>query len=166
MFIAEDLHCSYWSAFEGGLEDPGSALSFFRRLADLTNKEHWGGPLGAADSLSFFAERHGCTFDEAPLLGIPQVAFLNSLAVVHRSTPEDRALGSRVVVGQEAIVSKGPVGLHGTYCPEYPQMDNPAGPTARRRETLDTMLIERDRLIAEQKQTIADLEDRLKNLSR
>ncbi|MEL7217983.1 MAG: class I SAM-dependent methyltransferase, partial [Pseudomonadota bacterium] len=156
VFVAEDLHCSYWSAFEGGLEDPASALSFFRRLADLTNKEHWGGPLSAADSLSFFADRHGCTFDEMPLLGVSQVAFFNSLAVVHRGTPEDRALGTRIVVGQEAIVSTASVGLHGTSCPEFPQIDNPAGPMAQRRERLDTILLERDQTLLERDQTLLE----------
>jgi hypothetical protein len=30
VFIAEDLHCSYWSKFEGGLFHPLSAISFFK----------------------------------------------------------------------------------------------------------------------------------------
>jgi len=161
LYIAEDLHCSYWSNFEGGLEDPGSSLSFFRRLADLTNLEHWGAPLSAIKSLSFFVERHGCTFDEAPLLGITQVAFCNSLAVVHRGTSEERALGTRFVVGQEAIVSTGSLGLHGTSCPECLQADNPLGPAARRRETLNTVLAERDAVLSKLQQDYSALSEKV-----
>src|SRR5450830_1175849 len=35
VFIAEDLHCSYWGHFEGGLFYPYSSISFFKRLADV-----------------------------------------------------------------------------------------------------------------------------------
>lgn len=164
LYIAEDLHCSYWSNFEGGLEDPGSSLNFFRRLSDLTNLEHWGAPLSAAESLSYFAERYCCSFEEAPLLGITQVAFCNSLAVVHLGTPQERALGKRCVVGQEAIVSTGSVGLHGTNCPESTQVDNPFGPTAPRRETLPSILAERDAMLNTLQQDYAILSNRVATL--
>lgn len=144
MFIAEDLHCSYWADYAGGLEYPGSSLNFFRRLADLTNKEHWGGELSAADSLSYFGELYDCNFDEESLLGVAQVSFMNSLAVVHRSTMEDRALGPRVVVGRDAFVSDAPVGLDGTLCPEFPQDKNSYGPAAPRRESLSDLIAERE----------------------
>ena len=149
IFVAEDLHCSYWADYEGGLEFPGSSLSFFRRLADLTNKEHWGGELNAVDSLSYFSELFGCTFEEKSLLGVAQVNFLNSLAVVFRSAPDERALGQRMVVGQDAFVSAAPIGLDGTACPEFSQAENPFGPFARRRETLHDLISQRDATIAD-----------------
>ena len=30
IYIAEDLHCSYWQEFEGGLFDPFSSIAFFK----------------------------------------------------------------------------------------------------------------------------------------
>src|SRR5450759_1724101 len=33
IFIAEDLHCGYWESFQGGLFDPYSSITFFKRLA-------------------------------------------------------------------------------------------------------------------------------------
>jgi hypothetical protein len=42
LFIAEDLHCSYWEEFEGGLFDRNSSISFFKSLADIVNFQHWG----------------------------------------------------------------------------------------------------------------------------
>jgi len=41
-YIVEDLHCSYWSEFEGGLFYPYSSMSFFKRLSDVLSHEHWG----------------------------------------------------------------------------------------------------------------------------
>ena len=41
IYVAEDLHCSYWDNFEGGLHQPLSAMSFFKRLTDIVNHEHW-----------------------------------------------------------------------------------------------------------------------------
>src|SRR5688500_13843298 len=42
LFVVEDLHCSYWKEFEGGLFAPFSAMTFFKRLVDILNHEHWG----------------------------------------------------------------------------------------------------------------------------
>ena len=42
IFIIEDLHCSYWQRFSGGLFHPLSSINFFKRLVDVLNFEHWG----------------------------------------------------------------------------------------------------------------------------
>ena len=42
LFVAEDLHCSYWQDFEGGIYQPYSSMAFFKLLADTINHEHWG----------------------------------------------------------------------------------------------------------------------------
>jgi cephalosporin hydroxylase len=36
VYAVEDLHCSYWKEFQGGLYDPFSSVTFFKRLADTT----------------------------------------------------------------------------------------------------------------------------------
>ena len=43
LFIIEDLHCSYWNGFTGGLFHPLSSINFFKRVVDLINHEQWGG---------------------------------------------------------------------------------------------------------------------------
>lgn len=63
LFIAEDLHASYWSDFEGGLFDPLSSMSFFKILADLVNHEHWRCEMHSTDLLIDFSERYGISFD-------------------------------------------------------------------------------------------------------
>jgi O-antigen biosynthesis protein len=56
VFVAEDLHCSYWAEFEGGLYNPLSSITFFKRLADIVNHEHWGVVKKRSDILRGFLE--------------------------------------------------------------------------------------------------------------
>jgi hypothetical protein len=42
IYIVEDLCCSYWQDFEGGLNDEASSMAFFKSLVDVINHEHWG----------------------------------------------------------------------------------------------------------------------------
>ena len=99
MFIAEDLHCSYWREFEGGLAHPFSSIVFFKRLADLVNFEHWGVPVSRAEYLAGFAAYYGCHFDEAALAQVHAVQFVNSQCVVHKREAADNLLGQRLIVG-------------------------------------------------------------------
>jgi len=105
VYAAEDLHCSYWQQFEGGLFDPHSAIAFFKRLADLINHEHWGVPGTRAEVLRPFFERYGCTIAEEVLASIHSVAFYNSVCVVRREPPERNLLGRRILAGSDAAVS-------------------------------------------------------------
>jgi len=106
VFIAEDLHCSYWGQFEGGLFDPYSSISFFKRLADIINHEHWGIPKARADILRGIFARYGCEIDEEALSQVHSVEFINSMCVVRKRPVNLNSLGHRVVVGTiELVVS-------------------------------------------------------------
>ena len=37
LYVVEDLHCSYWQRFGGGLHHPYSAFAFFKALVDVCN---------------------------------------------------------------------------------------------------------------------------------
>jgi hypothetical protein len=115
LFIAEDLHCSYWRKFSGGLYEPRSAMAFFKALADITNVEHWGikghtrrrvlAPFGITEELT-----------EALLAEIHSVEFVNSMCVIKRQPAEQNLLGPRCVAGEHEQVA--PVKkVNGTYCP-------------------------------------------------
>lgn len=103
-FLAEDLHCSYWADFEGGLFDPASSVAFFKRLADVINHEHWGVPAQRADVLASFARAYGVVFDEDLLAQVHSVEFINSLCVVRKADPSRNVMGVRHIVGGEAAV--------------------------------------------------------------
>lgn len=41
IYISEDLHCSYWKEYGGGLNYDLSGLAFFKRLIDGINLSSW-----------------------------------------------------------------------------------------------------------------------------
>ena len=130
VFIAEDMHCSYWGQFEGGLFDPHSSISFFKRLADVINHEHWGISKAQAHILRGFFTK----FDEEALTQVHSVEFINSMCVVRKAPAADNSLGYRVIAGSTELVVPGHLGLHGSpYQLGHDESSNPW--SARRRIT-------------------------------
>jgi hypothetical protein len=105
IFVVEDLHCSYWREFEGGLVDPWSSMSFLKRLADVINHEHWGAPYCRAEVLRSFENRYGVALDEENLGQIHSIEFSNSICVIRKRARADNELGPRVVAGTDAITA-------------------------------------------------------------
>lgn len=104
VFVAEDLHCSYWQEFEGGLHDPYSSMSFFKLLADVVNHEHWGAHQKRDELTKGIAKRYGVTLHEELLSCIHSVEFVNSICVIRKQRCSDNQLGERIVTGQLALV--------------------------------------------------------------
>ena len=111
-FVVEDMHCSYWQGFEGGLFDFTSSMSFFKLLADVINQEHWGVPKTAEQLLSAVAERYRVEFDDEVLRHVHSVTFLNSMCVIEKQSPEKNVLGARIIAGQTEAVVQGHHPLH------------------------------------------------------
>lgn len=103
LFVVEDLHCSYWEEFEGGLVDPWSSISFLKRLADVVNHEHWGLTYERAEILRSFEDRYGVALHDADLAQVHSIEFFNSVCVVRKCSPSQNQLGVRVVAGTDAI---------------------------------------------------------------
>lgn len=134
LYIVEDLHCSYWQEYNGGLENPASSLSFFRRLTDFLNKESWGGALRNTELLSFFMDRYDVQFSDEHLDEIYRIMFQNSLVAIWKDAPQKALLGPRIVAGSVALVTEDVVGMGGAAISAPPQPNNPFGPKAMRRE--------------------------------
>jgi hypothetical protein len=117
IFIAEDLHCSYWERFNGGLYYPFSSIGFFKSLVDIINHEHWGIEKSRETYLSEIASAYGVSMSEDALSDILSVVFFNSMCVVTKRAEDDLAtVGTRFTAGTEARV--GPPGNHGRAFPE------------------------------------------------
>ena len=86
IFIVEDIHCNYWESFEGGLFDPFSAITFFKRLSDIINYEHWVTPEVRADNLRGFFWKYNCKMDDNVLSRVHSVEFINSLCVIRKAS--------------------------------------------------------------------------------
>jgi GT2 family glycosyltransferase len=114
LFIAEDLHCSYWCEFEGGLYYPYSSMAFFKRLADVVNHEHWGIAKARGQLLRGFSEKFSIEFDESELANIHSIEFFNSVCVVRKRQAKSNVLGERFIAGQHEFVVPGHHRLSGT----------------------------------------------------
>ena len=129
VFVAEDLHCSYWKDdFNGGLNAPFSSISFFKRIIDMVNHEHWGTETNPGEALDYFSKTHDIAFSDKALLSIESVVFRNSLCVVRKAGSAPVQLGARVVAGQCAGVTSDPVTAHGSALVAPNQSLNPWGP--------------------------------------
>lgn len=109
MFVAEDLHCSYWQEFEGGLFDPYSSLNFFKRLVDVISSEHWGVNKNLDELLAGFSNKYNVCFDREIFSHIHSIEFINSICVIRKSVPLSNMLGARAIVGQYALVENEPL---------------------------------------------------------
>mgnify|MGYP001055084469 CR=1 FL=1 len=106
LYIIEDLHASYWKEFEGGLYYPYSAISFIKKLVDVTNFEHWRNNESRLNFLSPYIEHYDLELNEFDLCKIHSINILNSLCIISMKSPKENVLGNRIVVGSEEIVSQ------------------------------------------------------------
>ena len=124
IFIVEDLSCSYWQEYEGGLFDPLSSMAFLKFLVDVINHEHWGNGYSRSDCLRHFVKRYGCEFIEEDLAAIHSVEFFNSFCVIRKEESGRNILGKRFVAGRDAIVVADIQQAHDSQMPSLPQFDN------------------------------------------
>ncbi len=114
VYVIEDLHASYWKEFEGGLYTPYSAMAFLKRLADITNFEHWRNSKHRIDYLYQYDQKFKLNLNEFDLCRIHSVLFINSLCIIHKGSPSNNTLGTRIVVGDKEEVTSGYEKLEGT----------------------------------------------------
>lgn len=122
IYVVEDLACSYWKEYGGGLFSRNSAITFFKLLIDYCNREFWGIEL---DPVEFFGY---CGFDILPyretLEHVHCVEFMNSMCVIRKARPDRNRLGARVVSGDLCLVHD-MRSLSGAQLHVPPQGDNP-----------------------------------------
>src|SRR6266542_5372666 len=158
VFIVEDLHCSYWEDYEGGLFDPFSAITFFKRLADVVSHEHWGIEKARADILSGFFAKYGSQIDEDALQHVHSVEFINSMCVICKAKPERNRLGTRVIGGSVEMVAPGHLEVQGwQYRPAPAAYDQTGNVWTARSMPPDEELLFRIKELAERDGQITSL---------
>lgn len=103
LYVVEDLHCSYWRQWQGGLWASESAMEFFKNLADVPNLEHWAVQGLDQRALSPRPVRRSHRIKPARFSDLESVSFYNSMCVVVKGHGPNH-IGGRVVVGKEAPV--------------------------------------------------------------
>lgn len=134
LFIVEDLHCSYWEEYQGGIEAPHSSINFFKRLSDYVNSEHWGVDIPIDTMLSYYSNQYNLHFNPISLKQITEVRFRNSIVAVLKGSAEANSLGIRIVSGKDAYVEENAALVDGTYMKAPDQTNNAFGPLSTRIE--------------------------------
>jgi GT2 family glycosyltransferase/SAM-dependent methyltransferase/phage shock protein A len=125
IYIVEDLHCSYWSDHEGGLYDPYSSVTFFKRLVDVINYEHWGILRPKIDPLLGILKKYDIGLNYGLFRYIHSVKFVNSMCFIQKQAAGMNKLGARVVSGTSYSVEPAIANLNGTFNHIPTQTENP-----------------------------------------
>lgn len=125
IYIFEDLHCSYWQEYQGGLFDPLASMTFLKCLTDVLNHEHWGVPLLRTELVAPFARHYGAEFNETMLAHVHSVTFFNSVCVIGKREPQCNVIGRRFIAGGMAETLPGLQSLHDAVCEAPDQRGNP-----------------------------------------
>tara|TARA_B100000886_G_scaffold207592_1_gene143542 strand:- start:779 stop:1675 length:897 start_codon:yes stop_codon:yes gene_type:complete len=116
LYIAEDLHCSYWKDFEGGLNKKDSANNFFKKLSDVVNMEHW---INQKEDLHLHFEDFPVIkkmhIDDLLLITslVHSIEFRNSICIIKKKKISSNLLGKRLITGKKAIVNDDVLRLKG-----------------------------------------------------
>jgi O-antigen biosynthesis protein len=165
-FIAEDLHCSYWGKFEGGLYYPYSSMMFFKRLADVINHEHWGVPKARSEILRGISGKYGCELAEETLASVHSVEFINSMCVVRKSPAAKNGLGLRIISGSLELVVPANKEWSGAPYQLDPLFDQSKNTWTNRSAPPDESFMEIERDLAASAGIILDLKQRNEQLTR
>jgi hypothetical protein len=106
LYVIEDLHCSYWQSYTGGLNHPLSSISFFKKLTDIANYEHWGIEKKREDILRIFELNYGIQCSGAELQNIYSIEFANSMCFIRKEEPSKNLIGSEWIVGENSLVEE------------------------------------------------------------
>lgn len=99
-YILEDLHCSYWKEFEGGLLDSKSIINRLKDYVDFPSYEFWGAD---PNNISEKERRIGDFIYK--YRNIESISFYNSVVIIKKSELMISLAGKRVVVGSEGLVT-------------------------------------------------------------
>ena len=106
-YIIEDLHCSYYPKFEGGLFNNLSSMQFLMRLADFINKEHWGISLDNKEYFDLLNQHYEfqSQWSDELFSSIHSIEFKNSLSIIKKKPNSKNILGKRIVIGKDTTIS-------------------------------------------------------------
>lgn len=122
IYVIEDLHTSYWTDFEGGLNHPFSSMAFIKRLVDVGNYEHWMTNTRRRQLFEQFEEKYKLKLNEMELSKIHSIEFMNSLCIIKKAPADKNILGKRLVTGTIEQVTTG-FGKHDEESPRDIERD-------------------------------------------
>ena len=101
IYVIEDLHCSYWAKWHGGLWRADSAMEFLKSLADMPNFESWGVKWLPQKWIGKF--KSPSRFRPIDYADIESISFYNSMCLIVKGHGPN-SIGGRVIVGEVALI--------------------------------------------------------------
>lgn len=123
IYIIEDIHCSYWKNFGGGIDESYSAVSFLKLLIDTINNEHWENSEPRTKILNLFSAQYNISIEDESISHIYSIEFLNSLCIIRKKLPSNNKLGKRIISGEIADVWDGALLLKDLPDKNYPKIE-------------------------------------------
>jgi len=161
IFVIEDLHCSYWEEWGGGIFYPLSSINFFKKLVDILNHEHWGIEKKKNWLLRGFSHNYKIDLEKLALDQIHSIEFVNSLCFVKKKPSKENKLGSRIVAGKSAEIYPEALKLDNQPLPGLNESKNPWSSEDLLPE--EELVLYQKKLEKVEKQVV-DLEIEIKNL--
>ncbi len=110
VYIIEDLHCSYWANYEGGLFDPYSSIAFIKKLIDIVNYQHWQNGMSINQYMENFLVQSGLdplVINVDFLNQIHSIEIINSLCIIKKNATQGNIIRELTVRGSDdSIVSE------------------------------------------------------------
>lgn len=106
IYIVEDLCCSYWREYDGGLFNKLSSISFFKQIVDIVNYQYWGHSIAEAHFFKKFQKEYGIDVSEDFFKDVYSVEFYNSLCVIRKQQKLSNETGKFVIGGKEEPIQK------------------------------------------------------------
>jgi hypothetical protein len=103
LYLIEDLHCSYWKNFGGGLLNKKSPIDLLKLFVDIINFESWGMTFKRLSTLKFGYARTKKSISIRNFRDIESIHFHNSICVIKKGHGPN-SIGKRVVSGNKALV--------------------------------------------------------------
>jgi len=99
VYLAEDLHCSYFYDFHGGIDYEFSSINFFKRLVDVINFEFTNYE-NREDIIRRFKEHYNTSINNNELTYIKNIKFYNSICVINKNASNINKIGQRITKGK------------------------------------------------------------------
>jgi SAM-dependent methyltransferase len=125
-YIIEDLCCSYWKQFGGGLKSKTSAMHFLKSLSDVINFEHWRSDFTIGEYLKELGYEDVSRTTLEKISKIKSISFYNSICIIRTvSSSFENSIGKRFCRGN--IFTLGSVPTNGQDIKDVGpiQNDNP-----------------------------------------
>ena len=105
-YIIEDLCCSYWEEFGGGVKSDNSAMYFFKNLSDIINIEHWRSKYTIIEYLQDNGFKGFSEIGLEKLSRLKSISFYNSMCVLKfNSNSHKSTIGKRLTRGSKYNIS-------------------------------------------------------------